>query len=119
MAEVIVLGTRSKSQPPPPHVVLEALAAPDRVPQRHWLTLLYDEVEPTVLPIEGASLLWSSICTKRPDAQVHSHVQGSESGSDLRWTLLDVDDPGPALTGHMCKRLNELINRDLRCSFGS
>lgn len=115
---MIVLGSRSKSQPPPPHVVLEALVSPNRDPERQWLTLLYDEVEPQVLSVDGTSVVWSSLWTKRPKAEVHCDVQGGPSGTELRWTLQDVDDPGPALTGHMCKRLNELINRDLRYSFG-
>jgi hypothetical protein len=40
-------------------------------------------------------------------------------GTDLCWTLL-VDEPMPddALLGHMRKRLNEVINRDMRLSFG-
>ena len=38
---------------------------------------------------------------------------------DLRWTLT-VDEPIPSdeLLGHIRKRINELINRDLRLSFG-
>jgi len=39
-------------------------------------------------------------------------------GCDLRWTLLDFEDPVPALVGHMCKRLNQLIIAELRYSFG-
>ncbi|HYZ55417.1 MAG TPA: hypothetical protein VE733_18205 [Streptosporangiaceae bacterium] len=40
-------------------------------------------------------------------------------GTDLRWTLL-VDEPMPdaALVGHMRKRLNQLINANLRYTFG-
>jgi hypothetical protein len=69
--------------------------------------------------VEGAAVvIWSSLWSKRPTAQVRFDVDGGPSGTELRWTLFDVEDPGPALTGHMCKRLNELINRDLRYSFG-
>jgi len=116
---MIVLGSRSKNQPPPPHVVVEALAEPNRDPARPWLTLLYDEIAPQVVRVESPSVVvWSSIWSKRPQAEVRFDVRGGPSGSELRWTLHDVEDPGPALTGHMCKRLNELINRDLRHSFG-
>ncbi len=116
---MIVLGSRSKGQPAPPHVILEALVDPHHDATRQWLALLYDEVEPQVVHIKGASVVvWSSIWSKRPQAQVRFDVQGGPEGSELRWTLHDVEDPGPALTGHMCKRLNELINRDLRYTFG-
>lgn len=42
------------------------------------------------------------------------------SGTDLRWTLL-VDEPVPdeALAAHMRKRLNQLINANLRYTFGN
>jgi len=33
--------------------------------------------------------------------------------------LLADFDPGPSLVGHMCKRLNQLINAELRYSFGN
>lgn len=37
----------------------------------------------------------------------------------MQWTL-HVDEPAPdgALTGHMRKRLNQLINANLRYTFG-
>jgi len=40
-------------------------------------------------------------------------------GTDLRWTL-SVDEPPPdaPLLGHLRKRLNRLINEDLRMTFG-
>jgi hypothetical protein len=40
-------------------------------------------------------------------------------GTDLCWTLL-ADDPEPdgPMIGHMRKRVNELINANLRYSFG-
>ena len=35
------------------------------------------------------------------------------------WTLfLDEPEPHPALLGHLRKRINELVNAELRCSFG-
>ncbi|HEY8730316.1 MAG TPA: hypothetical protein VIL94_12085 [Acidothermaceae bacterium] len=42
-----------------------------------------------------------------------------DGGTALRWTLY-VDEPVPddPLTGHLRKRLNELINADLRSTFG-
>jgi hypothetical protein len=40
-------------------------------------------------------------------------------GTDLRWTL-NVEEPAPAdaLVGHLRKRLNQLINANLRFTFG-
>lgn len=40
-------------------------------------------------------------------------------GTDLTWSLL-VDEPAPEppLIGHLRKRLNVLINAELRYSFG-
>lgn len=40
-------------------------------------------------------------------------------GTDLRWTLLVAEPlPESSLLGHMCKRLNQLINANLRYTFG-
>ena len=113
------LGTRAKNQPAPARFVHEALIKPNRDPARQWLALLDDETAPLILESEEPRLVtWSSIWRKRPDARVRYGIQPTAQGCELRWTLLDVDDPGPALVGHMCKRLNQLINAELRYSFG-
>lgn len=40
-------------------------------------------------------------------------------GTDLCWTLLvDEPTPEPTLLGHLCQRLNQLINANLRYTFG-
>lgn len=114
------IGRRRRRQPAPPHVVREALIDPHRAPHRPWLDLLHDEVEPEVVDVGSTGLTWSSIWTRRPDARVHFDLpRSADGGTDLVWTLL-VDDPAPdaALTGHMCKRLNQVINAELRYSFG-
>lgn len=53
---------------------------------------------------------------ERPDAR----VRFCGGGTQLRWTLL-LDEPLPAhsLLGHLRKRLNVLINGNLRYTFGS
>jgi hypothetical protein len=120
---VLEVGTRQKNQPPPPHVVCEALTQPDRDPNRRWLLLLSDEQRPEVLSAEEPHIvIWSSLWPRCPDAQVRFdlHDDAEGSGTDLRWTL-SVEEPAPSasLIGHMCKRLNVLINAELRYSFGS
>ncbi len=113
------IGTRAKTQPPPYHVVFEALMSPNLDPSRQWLQLLDDEILPRVK--ESASprmIVWSSIWMNRPTALIRFDLEADGSGCLLRWTLLDIEDPGPAPVGHMCKRLNVLINANLRYSFG-
>lgn len=69
----------------------------------------------------SGTVVWSSIWIKRPDAVIEFDLPLDGTGStDLTWTLL-VNEPIPddALVGHMRKRINQLINADLRYSFGS
>lgn len=114
-------GTRTRSQPPPPTIVFEALTKPDQDPARPWLRLLNDEQLPRILAGDRPHLVvWSSLWPKRPDAQVRFDIASDGgAGTQLRWTLLVAEPmPDPSLLGHVRKRLNELINRDLRLSFG-
>jgi hypothetical protein len=115
------IGTRARSQPPPPRVVFESLTEPNRPGGRPWLALLPDEHPPEVLEArEPGLVMWGSLWDRRPDARVRFDLDADADGTRLRWTLL-VDEPAPdaALTGHLCKRLNQLINAELRYSFGS
>lgn len=117
---MIEIGRRRRSQPPPPHVVFEALTEPNRDPARPWLELLDDETWPEVLASDPTTrVVWSSIWIKRPDARLRFDLAGGPSGTDLTWTLT-VDEPAPdeALTGHLRKRVNQLINGNLRATFG-
>jgi hypothetical protein len=118
---VIEIGSRRRNQPAPPHVVFEALCRPDSETSRPWLTLLADEQRPTVVQAQApSSLMWSSLWPSRPDARVEFELPPSrDGGTALRWTLR-VEEPAPsvALVGHLRKRLNQLINADLRYSFG-
>jgi hypothetical protein len=122
VAGVTEAGSRTRHQAPPPHILFEALTEPDRDPARPWLRLLDDEIPPRILWAAAPGLvIWSSLWTKRPDAVVRFDLPASVNrlGTDLRWTLL-VDDPlpDPPLLGHLRKRLNRLINEDLRMTFG-
>jgi hypothetical protein len=115
-------GSRKRNQPAPPHVMFEALTRPDRDPARPWLKLLDDEQRPRLIEASQPDLVvWSSLWIKRPDAIVRFDLPADSSGygTDLRWTLLvDEPMPDPSLTGHMRKRLNQLINENLRFTFG-
>jgi hypothetical protein len=115
-------GRRQRNQPAPPHAIFEALTQPNRDPDRQWLVLLDDEIRPEIAERRDSSVVvWSSIWTKRPDARIRFDLPPDALGygTDLCWTLL-VEEPMPEdpLLGHMRKRLNELINRDMRLSFG-
>lgn len=108
-----------RNQPAPPHVVFEALIQPNRDPARQWLRLLDDEQVPRIREA-NSNVVWSALWLKRLDATIEFEQRGGRSsGTDLRWRLL-VDEPAPdeAQVGHMRKRVNELINAELRYSFG-
>jgi hypothetical protein len=115
-------GRRTRTQPPPPSVVFEALTHPNRDAARPWLALLADERTPQILREEPPRLVvWSSVWERRPDAQVTFELASDgHGGTQLQWTLHVAEPlPDPALLGHMRKRLNELINANLRYTFGA
>jgi hypothetical protein len=111
-----------RTQPAPPAVVFEALTEPDRDPSRPWLLLLSDEQRPRILHAEPAQLVvWSSLWSSRADAEIRFDLQpiGHMPETRLRWTLLlDEPLPDPSKIGHLRKRLNQLINGNLRGTFG-
>jgi hypothetical protein len=117
---VLEAGSRRRSQPAPPHVILEALTDPGRDPARPWLLLLDDEHPPQLISAEKPNqLVWSSLWDKRPDARIRFDLTtDGAAGTLLRWTLLVAEPlPDPSLLGHLRKRLNELINAHLRQTF--
>jgi hypothetical protein len=66
-------------------------------------------------------VVWSSLWPERPDAVIRFELPADASGqgTDLCWALLvNEPEPHPALLGHLRKRINELINAELRYSFG-
>ncbi|WP_423785341.1 hypothetical protein [Gordonia bronchialis] len=114
------VASKEKNQPAPPHVVLEDLVSPNRQPSRQWLHLLDDEIAPTVLEsARPTRVVWSSLWTKRPDAQVVFDLSGGRSGTDLRWTQL-TQQPAPddRQLRHLCHRIGTLINANLRYTYG-
>jgi hypothetical protein len=115
------IGSRRRSQPAPPWAIFDDLHDPHRQPCRPWLLLLDDEIAPVVLESDRPGhLVWSSLWVKRPDARVHFDLSARRGGTDLRWTLC-VDEPVPdaALIGHMRLRIGQLINANLRYTYGS
>jgi len=117
---VIEAGSRRRNQPAPPAEILEALTEPYRDPTRPWLLLLEDEQPPRLVEVDKPDIvIWSSLWTERPDARIRFDLAAEDQGTGLRWTLpVDEPLPEPALRGHMCKRLNQLINANLRYTFG-
>lgn len=115
------IASRRRTQPPPPHVVYEALINPDSDPTRPWLTLHGDEQRPMVLEaIKPHVVVWTSLWPWRPDARIRFDISGPPRGSaTLRWALI-VDEPVPdtETSIRMRKRVNELINANLRFTFG-
>ncbi|ANW68003.1 hypothetical protein BCA37_23860 [Mycobacterium sp. djl-10] len=114
------VASRRRNQPAPPFAVFDDLCDPDRQPARPWLLLHDDEIRPTVVDSARPTYVeWSTLWTRRPDAIIRFDVTPAPAGTDLRWTLfLDDPTPDPTLTGHLRRRINELINANLRYTYG-
>ena len=112
-------GRRRRNLPAPPHVVAESLREPDRDPARPWLHLLRDEQRPRVVEAAEGLVVWSSPWPAQPEALVRfGLVPDGGGGTDLTWTLLVAELPDRSRLGHYRKRINELVHRDLRYSYG-
>jgi hypothetical protein len=117
---MIEIGSRTRKLPAPPSVVWDSLFEPHRHGTRPWLTLLDDEVEPTILDAERPNrLVWSSLWPSRPNDEVHFELVAIGSETSLRFTLFTPDEaPDESKTGHLRHRLNHLLFADLRYSYG-
>jgi hypothetical protein len=125
---VIEIGSRRRSLPAPPHVVWQSLTDPRCSDARPWLQLLDDEVEPAIVEaVAPTRVVWSSIWPSRPHDRIEFDVEPDGDGTALRWTVVTPDgasdetpDPAPdeSKAGHIRYRMNVLINRDLRYSYG-
>jgi hypothetical protein len=115
------IASRRRTQPPPPRIVYEALTNPDRDSARLWLILHNDELPPAIAEaVEPNLVVWTSIWPWRPDARIRFDITGpTHGGTILSWTLI-VDEPVPdeETTVRMRKRVNELVNANLRFTFG-
>lgn len=117
---MIELGSRERTQSPPPHIVWESLTDPRRPGGRQWLDLRPDEVEPRILrAVEPELVVWSSLWPERPDDEIRFDIRPTENRCSLRWTLLTPGEaPEQAVIDALRHRLNLLINAQLRFSFG-
>jgi hypothetical protein len=117
---VYELASRRRNQPAPPRAVFDDLSDPHRQPVRPWLHLQDDEIAPSVVEAERPNLVvWSSIWVKRPDALIRFDLVAAKGGTDLTWSLR-VDDPpqDERFTKHICQRIGELVNANLRYTYG-
>ncbi|MEU0532882.1 hypothetical protein [Amycolatopsis tolypomycina] len=115
------IGSRARTLPAPPGVVWDSLVAPRRAGTRPWLHLLADEVEPSVLTAEKPGrVTWSSLWPSRPDDRILFGLTAARDGGTLlRFTLLTPGEaPDQSKTGHLRRRLNQLLFADLRHSYG-
>jgi hypothetical protein len=114
------IAGKERTQAPPAWVVWEALADPHHPGRRAWLELADDEVAPLVLEASRPTLVvWSSLWPARPRDQVRFELRPKDGGCALRWRLL-TPDPVPAaeVAQHLRRRLNYLVNGELRRTFG-
>ncbi|WP_133851125.1 hypothetical protein [Labedaea rhizosphaerae] len=112
---MIEFGSRARKLPAPPAVVWESLV------DRSWLALLADETEPTVIAAEKpARVVWSSLWADRATDEIHFDLTPAADGGTLaRFTLLTPGEaPDESKTGHLRRRLNQLLFADLRYSYG-
>jgi hypothetical protein len=119
---MVEVGNRQRNQPAPPRVIFEALTRPHRDPNRPWLVLLDDEAEPSIVTADEPHLvIWSTLWPHRPGIIIRFELEPDSGGygTDLRW-VLESDEPlaDDSAIGHMRKRMNELINANLRYTFG-
>jgi hypothetical protein len=100
--------------------VWDSLTDPHRPGARPWLNLLPDEVDPEILEAERPNrVVWSSLWLSRPRDQVHLELAAAQDETLLRFILLTPDElPDQSKTGHLRRRLNELLFADLRFSYG-
>lgn len=120
MSGLVEAWSRKRNQPAPPHVVFDDLCNPHRQPVRPWLLLQDDEIEPAITESDHPNhVVWSSIWTARPDAVLRFDLDPVGGGTDLRWTLL-LEEPLPdeRVLRHMRHRIGELINANLRFTYG-
>lgn len=113
-------GRRTRKLPAPPHVVWEDLVRPASTGGRTWLDLLDDEVAPRVVESDAPKrVVWSSLWTSRPGDRVVIELAAAGCDTAVTFTLLAAGDPpDDSRTGHIRRRVNQLLFADLRFSYG-
>lgn len=111
---------RARKLPAPASVVWTSLVGPRQPLARPWLNLKDDEIEPRVLSATKPDrVVWSTLWPSRPNDEVHFELTTVDTETLLRFRLLT---PGEASdeskTGHLRRRLNQLLFADLRFSYG-
>ena len=98
----------------------EALTDPFRVGARQWLELRDGEVVPRLLEaVKPFLVVWSSLWPDRPHDRVRFDLEPTGGVCSLRWTLVTAGDrPDDDRLDALRHRLDELINGELRYSFG-
>jgi hypothetical protein len=117
---MITIMSASRAQAPPANVIFESLTDPNHEGSRIWLNVRNDELWPSILEaVEASRATWSSIWPERPDARIQFDIRKAGSGTMLRWSItVAPPEPDEILAERMTKRINQIINRDLRKSFG-
>lgn len=117
---MLTYGSRARRLPAPPRIVWQSLTDIHAPGARPWLDLLHDEVEPRVLESESpVRVVWSSLWPSRPDDRVLLELAAVDAETSLRFTLLTPGElPDDSKTGHLRKRMNQVLFADLRFSYG-
>jgi hypothetical protein len=82
--------------------------------------VLGDEVAPQVVEaVEPSLVVWSSLWPSRPRDLVRIELAPDGAGTRVAFTLLTPDPlPDASKTGHLRRRVNQLLFGDLRFSYG-
>ncbi len=115
---MLVLATRRKRLPAPPHVVHESLRQPNRDPARRWLHLYLDEVWPIISTPDQNTVIWISIWRRRPDIKIQFQVSSDEAdGTWLRFVITAEEEEGDPIV-NVGRRMSRLIFAELRYCYG-
>ena len=117
---MIEFGMRARKLPAPPGIVWDSLTNPHQAKARPWLVLLADEVEPTIIDAQKPEyVIWSSLWPSRPSDQIRLELSDAAGHTLVRFRLLTpVEAPDQSKTGHLRRRMNQLLFADLRFSYG-
>ncbi|MFN8099121.1 MAG: hypothetical protein U0Q21_12635 [Dermatophilaceae bacterium] len=115
-----ILGDRTRRLPAPVPIVWADLVERRVSGSRPWMELAEDEAMPDVLrAFEPREVVWSSLWPARPRLRIVLECLPADGETRLRFTIESpeaVDDP--SAVGHYRRRMNELLFRDLRTSYG-